>query len=447
METFPNGGPFAGPGAFGNGPLWGGRRFGGVPSWVPRTAAETLAVLHFDWINKRYWRGGRSRSMSSAMDFARASAGVYLDDAGERQTAAADVPRFTHHPLTGGKQGLLIENARANAIPESRDMTAGGKIAQAGTLTGTAPGWQTFTVTNTASQHRVFLASAAYTAGVDCALSAQVRYVNAPFVYLLINDTVAAHAACFNLSTGEVSAVSAGVTASIEPYSDGSYLIAATVEALATTSGGNLQIGVNQSSSASSQFYTGADQAFELDEYQFEVGPNATSRIRTGAAPASRAADLLLVSGAGEPFEGWDIPAGMTFVLDCYTPPGGNETEAVGFLRIGDGTNARNLLYSNGTLPNFYSNDANGHTLSLSSVPVGRNKVALAFDDSTIRGVLNGGAVQSVDFDLSGIAYDRLSLGSNAAGTGNPSCINAPVRQFTIFPGILPDVELQALTA
>ncbi len=57
--------------------------------------------------------------------FSRASSATYWDANGVLQTAATDVPRFDHDPVTGECLGLLIEEQRTNLLFESFDIRSG----------------------------------------------------------------------------------------------------------------------------------------------------------------------------------------------------------------------------------------------------------------------------------------------------------------------------------
>lgn len=75
-------------------------------------------------------------SGSNLITFTRASAGTFVNSAGLIETAAADVPRFTHDPVTGESLGLLVEEQRTNSLPNN---TAQGAVAGS---PGTVPsGW------------------------------------------------------------------------------------------------------------------------------------------------------------------------------------------------------------------------------------------------------------------------------------------------------------------
>ena len=55
--------------------------------------------------------------------FTRASIGTFVNSAGLIEVAPADTPRFDHDPVTLAPKGLLLEEARTNAIARSNEFT------------------------------------------------------------------------------------------------------------------------------------------------------------------------------------------------------------------------------------------------------------------------------------------------------------------------------------
>ena len=64
-------------------------------------------------------------SGNNLITFSRADAttcATYVDSNGVIQTAAANVPRFDHDPVTGESLGLLIEESRTNLVTHSEQL-------------------------------------------------------------------------------------------------------------------------------------------------------------------------------------------------------------------------------------------------------------------------------------------------------------------------------------
>ncbi len=81
-----------------------------TPRGLPTAPGYMSPSLDLDFING---------SFPSAVTFTRAGSGTYFDAAGGLQTAAVDVPRIDHDPVTLARRGLLIEGARTNLFLNS----------------------------------------------------------------------------------------------------------------------------------------------------------------------------------------------------------------------------------------------------------------------------------------------------------------------------------------
>jgi hypothetical protein len=156
--------------------------------------------------------------------FTRASTGTYLDSDGLLKTATTNVPRI-EYDINGNRKGLLIEEARTNLVLYSEDFanaawlksnaTVDGNIVIApnGTLTGSL-------IYPTATSTSMHVAKTWVLLGF-AAQSVYAKAAGKDFLVLRRPDGATANA-WFNLSTGEVTSVSAG-TASIVPVSNGWY--------------------------------------------------------------------------------------------------------------------------------------------------------------------------------------------------------------------------------
>lgn len=84
--------------------------------------------------------------------FTRASNGTFVGSDGVLRTAANDVPRFDHNPLTGESLGLLVEEARTNLLLNSATLSTQNVTvtAAAHTLSFTGTGTVTLSGTSTA---------------------------------------------------------------------------------------------------------------------------------------------------------------------------------------------------------------------------------------------------------------------------------------------------------
>lgn len=128
----------------------------GLGLWLRSTAAWRAAIS----------LGFLSGTLDPRITFTRASTGTYFDAAGVMQTAAVDVPRFDHDPVTLQPKGLLIEGARTNvllgsAAPVTQNVTVTAQIYTLsfyGTGSIALSGVHVATLVGTGATNRVTLA-------------------------------------------------------------------------------------------------------------------------------------------------------------------------------------------------------------------------------------------------------------------------------------------------
>jgi hypothetical protein len=93
-------------------------------SW-PQTSNLWLQAGHIPSLDLRF---DESKTLNDAVTgqnlitFTRASTGTYVAGDGLLKTAAVNEPRFDHNPTTGESLGLLVEEARTNAVRHSQTM-------------------------------------------------------------------------------------------------------------------------------------------------------------------------------------------------------------------------------------------------------------------------------------------------------------------------------------
>ncbi len=117
-------------------PLWD---LAGVPASLDQRFAESKSLVD-------------AVSGQNLITFTRASDGTFVDSAGVIQTAAANVPRFDHNPVTGESLGLLGEEQRSNLLLNSGTLSTQSVTvtAVAHTLHFTGTGTITLTGASTA---------------------------------------------------------------------------------------------------------------------------------------------------------------------------------------------------------------------------------------------------------------------------------------------------------
>jgi hypothetical protein len=175
------------------------------------------------------------------------------------QTAAANVARFDHNPVTGESLGLLIEESRSNLVLQSEDFTttwaatratigANSVVAPTGALTADR-------LIDTTDNNTHFVSQSVITTAVAMTFSVHAKASGRSFVYLSINDSGnVARTTFFNLSTGAVGTTGTGITASIVPVGNGWYRCIVTV---ATAFAGSNPCAIGVASADNTASYAG----------------------------------------------------------------------------------------------------------------------------------------------------------------------------------------------
>lgn len=179
----------------------------------------------------------QTKRLDPRVTFSRASSGTYTDVDGLIKSAATNVARFDHAPTTGESLGLLVEEARTNSLIYSERYSASSwtknsvivrdnaALAPDGTFTAVSLTETAGTSTYYIFQSGSVTASTTHTFSLFAKGDGSGRLLN-----LTLQTDAGYLQSYFNLSTGTVSNVSAGLTASIQAVGNGWYrcLVTAT---------------------------------------------------------------------------------------------------------------------------------------------------------------------------------------------------------------------------
>jgi hypothetical protein len=229
-------------------------------------------------------------------------------------------PRFDYDPVTLLPRGLLVEEQRANLLLYSEQfgigagswptasvsITSNTTTAPDGTLTA-----DTMTATST-GQFRYVNQVLTLTNGVTYTLTVYLKYKTARYVWLLGETNVDAFA-IFDLLTGTVGSVSAGVTRSITAVGNGWYRCSATFTVSSATAANQVGFGLSDTDTVITPPATAGIDTF-LWGAQLEVGAFATSYIPTIASTVTRSADVATITGSLFS-QWWNNPTG-TLIVD-----------------------------------------------------------------------------------------------------------------------------------
>ena len=358
-----------------------------------------------------------------------------VNSAGLIENVAINVPRLDYPPL-GGCPRILVEPLRTNNILYSEQfdnvywdkslVTITPNAAVAPDNNTTADKFIPNTTNSVHSISKTGLASNAYTFSVFAKAGGETN-----FSMWLRGASVRAE---FNLSNGTI-AVNTATSAKIEPYPNGWYRCSVFDSTPGTT--------VHIYGRGGGAFAGNNVDGFFLWGAQVEAGSNATSYIPTVAASVTRNADVISKTGVssliGQTEGTIFIDAQITNFADA----------AQSFITISDGTiNNRVELRkssssqiilegaaSTGTFPGF----------TLSSVTVGRYKIAVAYKTGDTALFINGAQVGSTSANA--FAFTSLTnivVGANA--TGSTRFLNDRINLATVFPTRLTNAQLATLT-
>ena len=363
----------------------------------------TLSPASFDF--------SRTNTKDSRITFTRASSGTFVGADGLIKSAATNTPRFDHDPVTSKSLGLLIEEARTNLFLRSEKLnewivgngssvTANQAVAPDGTTT--ADQVQHGSGGSSWIRQDVLTSGTTYTASV---------YAKA--VTPGTNDQ-------FTFDLGGLSSV-----------------FVATGEwkrFIFTGTASNASIYLNN-----------GDDSFATDVYfwgaQVEEGSFATSYIATDSSNATRAADVVEITGTN--FSSFYSEAkGSVFVQASGATLTGNPLS----LEIHDGTtdNRHTLDYGSGDITTVVGGTsqsvlATGAPSSAEDVV----KVAFAYGANNFAASKDGGSIVS---DTSGTVptTSEMQLGNDSAGT---KPLNGHIKRLIYFPMRLADATLQSITS
>jgi hypothetical protein len=356
------------------------------------------------------------------------------------QSAANNVARFDHNPVTGESLGLLIEEQRTNLLVRSEEfdnaswtrfavtVTPNTVVAPDGTLTADK------LVENTSNAlHRVTqqsFSAGTYTLTVYAKAAESTRFE-------LVTTPVDVG---FDLSNGTILF---GTGGSIAAVGNGWYRCSVTFT-VAVTHG----IGYGLLNSSNQRTYTGDGYSgIYIWGAQLEAGAFPTSYIPTVATQVTRSADRASMNNIGSLL---NIAEGTLYVSGIAPPglqPSGN---SFGFAVLSDGTsNNRARLVRNGLDTNsFFGVTSNGATqASITMGALSNNslfKAAGAYKTNDFATSLNGSSVGVDTLGATVTALNTLDIG-HQGGTGLTET-NSCISKIAYYPLRLTNAQLQALT-
>jgi hypothetical protein len=435
-----------------------------VPSWAKNDLwRRARAVPSLDL------RFAESKSLVDAVSgqqlitFTRASDGTFVNSAGQIEIVAANVPRFTHDPVTLESLGLLVEEQRANSI---RNNTMVGAVA--GTP-GTLPtNWDglgssqdlTRTVVGTGVEDGINYVDIRWQGTLTSALANAVlatpdqqtqivasngqTWAGSWFVKVvggsLANISALSISITERTSAGAFVAFGlAGITPSGAPLAQQRYSYVKALDGGATTARVTTDIRVTASSGAA------IDITLRIGLPQLEQGAFATSVIPTSATAVTRSADVASITG--DNFSRWFNGSEFTVFADVVRSYSGSFSGLPTVYNFYDGSDS-NKFFVFGIGNNFAPIATSGGVSQLDFVTTGitqfpaPNRIAHALRANSSRIAFNGVSATEDTTVTMPIGMNAIAIGSARSNLQ----WNGPLRRLTFWPQALSTTTLQSIT-
>lgn len=376
------------------------------------------------------------------LSFTRATAGGRYNNLGLYESVPAGVPRIDYDPATGECLGLLIEEGRTNLSTYSEQIDNAAWTKAACTITVNSlpsPDGNTTADTLTATvgtATRSVLQSFTGTAGIYT-ISIYAKAGTTNWLALSFATTAQSNGAFFNLTTGVVGTVAAGVSATIQNIGNGWYRCSITKTLTAATYYHIIE--VHSADNQTQSWTASGTEVIYLWGAQSELGTLGgfvTSYIPTTSSTVTRNADLVFTT-ALTPW--YNATEGTIFSTFTYNIAAASTV----IFGVNDGTSSNCIRFA---APDLTAQVTAGGVNTFATTYLGitntYHKAALAYALNNSTSSLDGssGTVDTSVTVPSGIS--RLDIGSFVGG----SQINGHIKKFAYYPKRIADAELTAIT-
>ena len=406
--------------------------------------------------------------------FTRASSGTFVGSDGLIQTAATNVARFDHDPVTLASRGLLIEDSRTNQSLYSGAIVNDVGWFQTNTTfatSGTGPDGNTsYRVNETTASGTHLFGSFGSTgnapgtnivSGTTYAGSIFLKKVSGSIDWIQLTFGSGGFGtgqyANFNIGNGTVgnsAGLASGTSPRIEDYGNGWYRCSIAVTATTTTTGSNLAISFINNTNGTTRLpsYTGSTSNQILATMcQFEAGSFATSYIPTTTTSVVRSADVCSISGAG--FTGmWNATEGSLFTSAIFNAPVAYGTSQA-TVDINDNTTANRLRFFRASASGFgsFANTSNStQNVSIvatsASQPFTTQKYASGFKLDDYAFYINNSQIGTDNLGAMPISPTTFTIGDVSAAFSPRLYLNGTISAIRYYRKRLPNAKLQALT-
>jgi hypothetical protein len=388
------------------------------------------------------------------------SGGTFVNSAGLIETAAENVPRFTHDPVTLESLGLLVEEQRTNSLPNN---TAQGAVAGS---PGTAPsGW---TVTGSANG----LTSEIVQTGTEDGIAfVDIRYSgttsgSGQFSILpsALTSTVAASgqtwtgSAYVKLQAGSLANLTNalmsanGRTAAGGGVESVNNTFTATADRLAvqrrtvTIALANANSERITLTAFAANYASGVavDVTLRIGLPQLEQGAFATSVIPTSGTAVTRSADVASITGAN--FSSWfNVSEGTLFVsADRQQQIPATDFAQLFYMHDGSSNNTISLGWLQSGASQFRVRTAGVNEANLfgGTTALGRSSAGAYAANNAITSVNSGALVSDTTVALP-TGINTVSIGSDQSGLTRH---NGTIRRLVYWKQSLLGSVLQSIT-
>jgi hypothetical protein len=372
------------------------------------------------------------------------------------QSAANNVARFDHNPVTGESLGLLIEEQRTNLLVRSEEfdnaswnkervsITANTIVAPDGTLTA-----EKIVEDLNNNSHRVIQAVSGLTPLATYAISFYLKKGERTVAYIQDGGAgLTNSASLFNLDTGVATKGpnSSHVSVQMTPVSNGWFRCTLVYQVPAGITSVSWILGI----------FVGGFTVYTGDGYsgiyiwgaQLEAGAFPTSYIPTVASQVTRSADAASMTGAN--FSSWYRADEGTLYAESIAPAGIGAPNAWVF-SLDNGSISERMFgrYNASTFTTTFAIGALGASQALLTSVAGFTnrqsvKTASTFKTDDVATSTNGASVLT---DTS--AYIPPNINVLRIGGSDPSLVaylNSTIKKLAFYPRRISNAELQALT-
>jgi hypothetical protein len=348
-------------------------------------------------------------------------------------------PRFDYDPVSHAAKGLLIEEARTNAATYSQDFSNAIWTKTGITVTAdsiAAPDGTTSADLVTTSATPATVSQATAFSG-SYAISFFAKKGTSDWVYV-VGQAADSAKAWFNLNTGVVGTVQAGLTAGqIQDVGNGWYRCII----IDVSGSGAEPTTVGLSDADNSTAVTVGRTAYIWGAQAEGPATFASSYIPNPTAATARAADVAVMTGTN--FSSWYNQSQGTLVaeFDVLVPIGASVA-----VSADDGSVAEQIiLYGSGTDPKVMVRDGNVTQADLDVGTFAANvavKIGASYALNDVAGCCNGGSV-GTDTSATMPTPTQLRFGFDVSGV---SYLNGHIRHIQFQNTALTDAELITLT-